>query len=299
MSESLAQLETVKKPRTRTTKAAVAEVEVTAVEPRATSAKIGDTQGKAVVTDATALVFGFSTEANVKDALMPVNKHHLSGKGKGKGIAFVKAGAVVVAVAQGEVPKAKWTCTGAEADITPVGDEAAQGKIGDGRRRVRAHAATMSDFPVVAAADLSSGNAAINQKELSGKKKGAMVVNATTGFIYVAAGSAPTAKWICMDSTSADITPTAATPIAQGTLGDKPKARKGVQVAALVAPVVAKTAVEGKSSLLNTMIHSGKRLGSVVVAEIVAGTPVVLVAVGSTNTAAWTNLKTGANVTPA
>lgn len=62
-------------------------------------------------------------------------------------------------------------------------------------------------IPVVAAADLASAAASINIALLSGKKKGSVVINATTNELHVATGPLPTDTWVNAGAVAAVITP--------------------------------------------------------------------------------------------
>jgi len=64
-----------------------------------------------------------------------------------------------------------------------------------------------NDLPIVAQADIAEQDHAVNVTLISGKKKGSLLINATTGEIMVAQGSTPTSAWNNMGPVAANIVP--------------------------------------------------------------------------------------------
>lgn len=64
-----------------------------------------------------------------------------------------------------------------------------------------------NDIVGVAGADLADKDHAVNQTLISGKKKGSVVFNSTTGELVVAQGSTDVATWVNAGAVAAVITP--------------------------------------------------------------------------------------------
>lgn len=274
------------------------EVSTMAIEPRVSSKQIGDKAPKAEVATVAALMVGFCTEAALLDANHAMNKSHLSGKKLGALVGSGSGAAITLYVAMGADNKSVWTKQGVAGAKTPVGALPAAGVLGDKRRKATANPATALELPVVTTAMMSSGNDPLNHTALSGKKAGAMVIEASSGVIHIAEGSLPTSKWTPQSDTGAIITPTAATPVVVGKVGDKPRKAKTVIVCAVHVPIVAQAELTAKASTLNDTKLSGKALGSVV-ATTTTGVTSLFMAVGSTDVATWENIKSDVSVTPA
>ena len=286
-------------------KAVEAEVEVMAVaevqadvSPMAYSKQVGDIQGKAKLGIATALMVGFVPDADLLNANHPANKAVLSGKKAGAVYGSGTGDVRTLVVAKGSDNKEVWVKQGVTANKTPVGALPANKPIGDIQRKVVRHPVAAMELPVVTAAELASGDATINSEALAGKRLGAMVVEAASGVIYVAEGKGPQAKWTPQTSAAAQVTPTAPTAFVKGPLGDKPRKAKKAVVCAVGVPIVAQAQLTAKTSITNDTRLSGKALGALV-ATVTAGVTSIHMAVGSTNTAKWVNIKTDAAVTPA
>lgn len=286
----------VKKTRTRTAKAVEVQAEVLAVEPRATSKQVGDKAPKAKVVPVVTLFVDKATAAQLAVALDPVNQAHLSGKKLGAIVAAGDGNAARIYVAKGAAITDDWVCS--TATINAEGAVVAAGKIGDRRRRIVKTPITALELPVVADADLKNGEAFINRASLSGKRLGAMVVNATDWMIYVAEGSGPTAKWTAQIAAQTQITPSTPAAVVVGKLGDKPKSRKSKGVAAMPVTVATVANLSAKGSDLNKTALSGKKYGAVV-ATTTTGKTSLHMAVGSTDTAVWVDVSKGTAVTPA
>lgn len=264
-----------------------------------TELKVGDKSPKAKSATVTALMVGLTADASILDANHAINKSHLSGKKLGAAVAVITGTAAALYVAMGADRVSVWTKQGTSGPKTPKGALPAAGVLGDKRRKATAIPATALEIPVVTTAMMASGNDPLNHTALSGKRTGAMVIEASSGIIHIAEGSLPTSKWTPQSATGAQITPTAATAIVVGKVGDKPRKAKQVVVCAYHVPVVAQADLTAKASTLNDTKLSGKTLGALV-ATTTTGVTSLYMAVGSTNVAQWANIKLSASpVTPA
>lgn len=273
------------------------QTQVAKLAVKATSNQVGDLQHKAKVTKVLSLGMAATTADKLSNANSDENKAYLSGK-KAGAIYLVGAGDTVkMAVAVGESRTSGWVQQGDGTTTTPTGEVIAAGTLGDRKRKHKTLKASAFEAPVVTVADLRDGDHAINISSLSGKAVGSMVV-AEDGFIYIAEGSGPQAKWTKQATAQTQITPTAPTVHRLTNIGDKPISRKGVVVAAMPVLVVTEGDLSGKDKDINLSAQSGKAYGALAAVHA-AGKTQLVIATGSLPTSKWVRVASGVDITPA
>lgn len=226
--------------------------------------------------------FPVAAKTNLLSGNNPVNNYQSSGKGKGTLVIKTSelVGVLTSAALMASVGKAaqdKWIMVkqlvgSASADVTPTKPTPNTSIIGDIKaiNEVPYEGILFASYGECSITDLADANAIINQKSLSGKKVGSLVIatDASNEAIMVASGSSTTDAWIKLIDLKGTVANT--TPVASATtvsvIGDiaKPiKNKDGVYMHSV--PSYPDAEFKKVASVENDTKRSGKRLGSIVV----------------------------------
>lgn len=269
--------------KTRSRKAVIA--------PKESFKITGDHQYKIVEAPVAALVLDTTTSPELLDINNPVNQSHLSGKGAGTVV--LNKTTKVPAVSVGDTNAASWVDAKGGSSFTPAGViKVTTQSIGDGKRRQKRVCIASHFVPVVTKAELLSAPSAINRHALSGKAKGAIVID-ETGHIYMAADSESTSVWANLTVVANSITPVGAVaPTTSSKLGDRAVSRKSL-LSAFPLTLTTKADLLKLNNPINDSRVSGKKLG----ACFALGDDIAI-AQGDTRDAAWVLVTDGSSLTP-